>query len=249
MLRDYQVNIANEAVNILTNHYIVYLGMQVRTGKTVTSLETAKLFGAKKVLFLTKKKAIKSIENDYKNFGYSFKITITNNESLHLLPQYNFDLVIIDEAHRFGSFPKPSKGAKLFKEKFKHLPIIFLSGTPTPESYSQIYHQMWVSANSPFNAWANFYKWAQVFVNVKQRNLGYAKVNDYSDAKKEAIDNFIKPLMINYTQEDAGFVSKINENILHVKMSDYTYSLVKRLKNLYVNLAEWSKAIVSGTTP
>jgi hypothetical protein len=229
-LRDYQIDISEKAVVTLSNNYIVYLAMQVRTGKTITALETAKLYGAENVLFLTKKKAIKSIEKDYKDFGYTFKLTVINNESLHLLPQYDFDLIIMDEAHRFGAYPKPSKGCKLFKEKFKHLPMIFLSGTPTPESNSQIYHQMWVSNNSPFKSWQNFYKWAQVFVNVKKVNLGYATINDYSDAKKTVIDNFINPIMINYTQEEAGFKTVISEQILYVQMSDYTYSLAKRLK-------------------
>lgn len=92
-LRDYQIENSIKAVEILTNNYIVYLSMEVRTGKTVTSLETAKLYGAKDVLFLTKKKAIKSIENDYKNFGYTFNLTVINNESLHLLDG-KFDLII-----------------------------------------------------------------------------------------------------------------------------------------------------------
>ena len=66
-LRDYQIEISNKAFKILTELKIVYLAMEVRTGKTLTSFEIAKLYGAKNVLFLTKKKAISSIENDYKN--------------------------------------------------------------------------------------------------------------------------------------------------------------------------------------
>lgn len=54
-LRDYQINIANKAVDILKVNKIVYISMEVRTGKTLTALETAKLYGAKRVLFLTKK--------------------------------------------------------------------------------------------------------------------------------------------------------------------------------------------------
>ena len=47
MLRDYQIEIANKGVEILTNNNLVYLAMEVRTGKTITSLEIAKLYGAK----------------------------------------------------------------------------------------------------------------------------------------------------------------------------------------------------------
>jgi superfamily II DNA or RNA helicase len=67
-LRDYQVEISEQAVEILKEKRIVYLICQVRTGKTLMALNTAKLYGANNVLFLTKKKAISSIESDYTNF-------------------------------------------------------------------------------------------------------------------------------------------------------------------------------------
>ena len=71
ILRDYQKELSQKAVEILRSKNIVYLSMEVRTGKTLTSLETAKLYGAKRVLFLTKKKAIQSILDEYNNFCYS----------------------------------------------------------------------------------------------------------------------------------------------------------------------------------
>lgn len=228
-LRNYQIENSIKAVEILTNYNIVYLSMEVRTGKTVTSLEVAKLYGAKNVLFLTKKKAIKSILNDFNNFGYIFNITVLNNESLHL-NSGNYDLIISDEHHRCGTYPKPNKVTKLIKERYSNLPMIFLSGTPHPESYSQIYHQFWISNYSPFKAWTNFYKFAQVFVNIKQKHFGYAKINDYSDCKYDKIKPIIDNYFVTYTQQQAGFTSEVKENILRVKMSDYTYSLIKRLE-------------------
>ena len=229
MLRDYQIEIANKGVEILTNNNLVYLAMEVRTGKTITSLEIAKLYGAKNVLFLTKKKAIKSILNDYNKFGYSFNINVINNESLHL-DKSNYDLIISDEHHRCGTYPKPNKVTKLIRQRFITLPMIFLSGTPHPESFSQIYHQFWVSAYSPFKEWNTFYKFASVFVNITQKNFGYAKVNDYSDCNYHKIKPFMENLFITYTQQQAGFTTEVKENILRVKMSDYTYSLIERLK-------------------
>jgi len=228
-LRDYQVICANKAIEILTNNWIVYLALEVRCGKTVTSLETAKLFGAKNVLFLTKKKAINSIIKDYKDFGYTFCLTVINNESLHLTSG-NFDLIISDEHHRCGTYPKPNKVTKLIKQRYSKLPMIFLSGTPHPESYSQIYHQFWISENSPFKSWINFYKWAQVFVEVKQKHFGYAKINDYSNCKYDKIKPIMDEYFITYTQKEAGFTSEVKENILRVKMKPYTYDLIKRLE-------------------
>lgn len=230
MLRDYQEDISKKASHILRDKGMVYLCMSVRTGKTLTSLETARLFGAKKVLFLTKKKAISSIESDYINFGYDkhFELFVHNDESMHKIDG-KFDLVVHDEHHRFGSFPKPSLGAKTFKKMFGHLPAIFLSGTPSPENYSQFYHQFWCSLFSPFKE-INFYKWAANYVNVKMKHLGYAQVKDYTDADINKIMSVIKPYIITFTQEQAGFTSEIEEEVLKVKMKNSTYEMCERLR-------------------
>ena len=89
-LREYQKDIAGNAAQILRQLNIIYLAMEVRTGKTATALETARLFGATNVLFTTKKKAISSIEKDYLNFGFNnhFNLTALNRQKCFLGAQY-----------------------------------------------------------------------------------------------------------------------------------------------------------------
>ena len=229
-LRDYQIEISEKSVKILRSKMIVYISSEVRTGKTLMALNTCKLYGAKKVLFLTKKKAIQSILNDYNNFGYAndFEIVVINNESMNKAIG-KFDLIIHDESHRFGSFPKPSKGAKEFKERFSNLPIILLSGTPTPENYSQIFHQFWISKFSPFGN-ITFYQWAKTFVNVKQKHLGYGIINDYTEARQELIKYILDPYFVTFTQKEAGFTSEVKESVLYCEMKPITYNLIKQLK-------------------
>ena len=101
-LRPYQEEISAKAVDILKSRKIVYLAMEVRTGKTITALSIAERCGAKNVLFLTKKKAVESgtIQNDYNLLAPSYSITITNNESLHKVTDNDFDLLVSDEHHR-----------------------------------------------------------------------------------------------------------------------------------------------------
>ena len=228
-LRDYQVDISDRAVKILRKHKIVYLAMEVRTGKTLTSLATAYLFGAKKVLFVTKKKAIEDIVKQAASLRYDMHIFVTNYEQLHNV-EYGFDLVIIDEAHCLGAYPTPSIRAKELKRICVATPIIYLSGTPTPESYSQIYHQLWVSTFSPFSYHKTFYKWAVDYVHVTKQWISGHAHNDYSNADKALIDSLIKDLIITYTQEQAGFESMVQEQILYVKMLPSTYALANRLR-------------------
>jgi hypothetical protein len=228
-LRDYQKEIASKGVKILKELKIVYLQMQVRTGKTLTALEICKLYGANRVLFLTKKKAISSVLDDYNNFGYKYYLEVINDESMHLIDG-KFDIVVHDEHHRFGAFPKTGQATKDFKRMFGLIPQIYLSGTPTPESFSQIFHQFWVSYNSPFKEYINFYNWAKRFVNVKQKRIGAFMVNDYSEAKQDLIKPIIDKYCISFTQQEAGFKSQINEHILYCEMKEQTNNLINRLK-------------------
>ncbi len=227
--RDYQIEIANKALEILLKYKIVYLAMQVRTGKTLTSLKIAELYNAKKVLFLTKKKAIDSIQKDYISTGFKYDLIVINNESLHKITDTDFDLIISDEHHRNGAFPKPNTSTKLIKEKFNNKPFIFLSGTPTPESFSQWYHQFWVSNFTPFKNYNNFYKWAIDFVGIKLKYLGYAQVKDYSNGIESKIKPFIDKYIISFTQEQSGFKSNVKENVLFVEMKKQTYNICNTL--------------------
>ena len=230
-LRDYQIDCANKGYEILKNTGITYYSIQVRCGKTLISLETARLFGAKRVLFLTKKKAIDSILSDYNEFNYSdkFELVVTNNESLHKLLDNDFDLVIQDEAHRLGGFPKPSKIAVDLRTRFRLKPLIFLSGTMSPESFSQLYHQFWTSDRSPWSNYKNFYAWAKDYVNVKQKRIGAFMANDYSEGIENKIMADITKHIVTFTQEQSGFTSKITEEILYVKMKPKTYEIANIL--------------------
>lgn len=246
-LRSYQIDIADKATYTLLKHNIVYLAMEVRTGKTSTSLEIANRFGAKRVLFLTKKKAIGSILDDYKEFGHTYHIDVINDESMHKLPSNDYDLVIHDEHHRFGAFPKPGLYTKMYKKMYSHLPMIFLSGTPCPESYSQMYHQFWVSDHSPFKEYKNFYRWADDYVNKFDRVINGFKVTDYSSGMELKIMSNVAHLMISFTQSQAGFETSIEEEVLYVDMSDKTKMIVKKLERDLV--VEGKDEVILGDTP
>lgn len=247
ILRDYQIKISKDAAEKLKLKKLVCLFLEVRTGKSLTALNTCKLVDAKKVMFITKIKAFSSIQWDYDNFGFTFDLTIINRESLHKIESNDFDVVIVDEVHGYASYPKPSKYFKDVKQRFGHIPMIMLSGTPTPESYSQYYHIFNLSNHSPFKQ-VNFYKWANDYVNVKLKYLGYAQVKDYSDARKKDFWHLIRHYILTFTQAEAGFTTTVNEIILEVEMKPITYAIVKKLhKDLVVTSTKSGKSIIADT--
>jgi hypothetical protein len=248
-LRDYQQEIADKACEILTRTNWCYLAMEVRTGKTLTSLSIAdNIYGVDNVLFLTKKKAISSITDDSDKLCPSYALFIINYESIHKLPPVSWDVIIVDEAHTLGAFPKPSKRAKQVRDLIRnHSPyVILMSGTPTPESFSQMYHQVYGIPRNPFAKYANFYKFAADYVDVRQRKVNSFMVNDYSRGDASILDA-VRYNTIHYTQADAGFVNEINEKVLLVDLDETTYQMCKKLKNDKV--IEGKKEVVLADTP
>jgi hypothetical protein len=247
--RPYQQDIINSGSKILNEHGFVFLAMEVRTGKTLTSLGIADECGAKSVLFVTKKKAIGSIENDYDTLKPSFAIKVVNYESLHhVVDSLKFDLIIIDESHSIGAFPKPSNRAVMIRHAIaKHkAKVILLSGTPTPESYSQMYHQVYGIPNNPFRQFPNFYRFADVHVKVKQKNINGLFVNDYSQGL-ESIIEAMQPYMISFSQKEAGFVSSVTEEILEVEIKDSVKGLIRKLERDLV--IEGKQEVILADTP
>lgn len=233
-LRPYQQEIVDKTCKLLREApRFAYLSMEVRTGKTLTALSALDCAGGvSSVLFVTKKKAVGGIQKDYKALAPSYKCDFINYESLHKIVDVYYDAIVFDEAHGMGAFPKPSLRTREARRLVNHCDpyVIFLSGTPSPESYSQMYHQMWVLGyRSPFSE-PTFYKWAHTYVKVWERMINGFRVHDYSNGIQEKIIEAIKPYMISYTQSEAGFTSKVNENVLMVKMNETTYKIADKLK-------------------
>jgi|TARA_R110000744_G_scaffold114561_5_gene214348 hypothetical protein len=247
--RDYQEKIIGQGSVILGKYGLLYLSMEVRTGKTLTSLGICEKIGAERVLFLTKKKAISSIEDDYKMMSPSFELQVINYESAHKI-NLGFcpDIVIADESHSLGAFPKPSSRAKRLKADLKtwKSKLILMSGTPTPESFSQMYHQVYGCVTNPFSEYKNFYRWSDDYVNKKQIHYGYKVATDYSHANNNKVIEVMSPYTISFTQKEAGFKSVIDEEILHVDMEERTYDLCKRLKK--DKILQGSDEVVLGDT-
>lgn len=230
--RDYQSDIIERGSKILSRHRFLYLSMEVRTGKTLTSLGIAQQLGVSSVLFITKKKAIGSINSDYEVLSPSFSIHVINYESLHTIDEsIVWDMVIVDEAHSMGAFPKPSGRASAVRDIIKKSNpyVILMSGTPTPESYSQMYHQVYGIPGNPFAEFTNFYKFCHKYVKVRDKKINGLMIRDYSGGT-EAILEAMKPYTINYTQTQAGFNVKIDEHVLEVEMKPKTYALIEKLK-------------------
>ena len=248
-LRDYQERIVNKATEVIKQNGFVYLAMEVRTGKTLTALSIAIELKAQKVLFITKKKAISSIDRDYDMLRPTYFLHTINYESLHKVSyDLDWDLIIVDEAHSMGKLAKPSKRARDVKMRIikSKANVILMSGTPTPESYSQMYHQVYGIPNNPFKEYTNFYKFAHRYIDIKIKPINGMQIRDYSHGLPTIMDA-MKPYTIAYSQKEAGFKVKTTEKVLEVEMEKTTYELARELKKKLV--IEGKREIILADTP
>lgn len=242
-LRDYQLDGAKKGHDVLKEHKVLILNYEVRCGKTHIALKIADWL-KQKALFVTKKKAISSIENDIIAAEYKgLDITVINYEQLHKYGS-DYGLIICDESHSLGAFPKPTLRVKELKRICKNNPyIILMTGTLLPESNAQIFHQLYIAE---FWQHPNFYKWHNEFGIEKVKYTSYGTCKDYSHVPYDRIEPFINPIMLTYTQQQAGFISEIKENILTVQMKESTYKVIDRLKKDLV--VEGKKGVVLADT-
>jgi hypothetical protein len=199
-------------------------------------------------LFITKKKAIKTITDDSDKICPSYALFVINYESIHKLPKVKWDVVVIDEAHSLGAFPKPSGRAVAIKNLIQanNSRVILLSGTPTPESYSQMFHQVYGITSGPFKNYSTFYKFAKDYVNVKQRKINGMMVNDYSDGYQTIIDAMV-PYTIRFSQKDAGFLVKTHETVLEIPLDPKVKRMADILKKDLV--VQGKEEVILGDTP
>ena len=248
-LRDYQERIVNKATEVIKQNGFVYLAMEVRTGKTLTALSIGIELKAQKVLFITKKKAISSIDRDYDMLRPTYFLHTINYESLHKVSyDLDWDLIIVDEAHSMGKLAKPSKRARDVKMRIikSKANVILMSGTPTPESYSQMYHQVYGIPNNPFKEYTNFYKFAHKYIDIKIKPINGMQIRDYSHGLPTIMDA-MKPYTIAYSQKEAGFKVKTTEKVLEVEMEKTTYELASELKKKLV--IEGKREVILADTP
>ena len=245
-LRDYQKVASRKLTRLCQIKKCAYLSGECRTGKTLVALSVVKNMALEKVLVITKKKAIPSIKSDVEKMNLERVVSITNFEQLKNFKGTSWNMIIVDEAHSVGAFPKPSQRYQNILQ-LRYNSIILMSGTPSPESFSQLYHQ-WSLTPFLWSKYQNFYRWASDYVDVKEKRVGTGVViKDYSDARQSRILKDIEPYTVQMTQKEAGFTQEIEEEVHTVKMSRRTYRLALRIIKNGVIGSPTGRSVVADT--
>jgi hypothetical protein len=251
-LEVHQLNAVEKGPALLRKHRLLYLIFYMRKGKTLTSLficdQCLKNTPDAHVLFVTESEPIPSIKSDYALMeNPSFGLTVINYESLHKVDKLKFNILIVDESHRLGTYPKPNTYAVALKKMAAYKAVIYLSATPTPETGSQIYHQLDISTYSPFKQWPTFYLWAQEFVKIRLKKMPGREIREYDDCDKNKTWPYVAPFSLTVGEKEGSKLTEIKEHVIEVRMSAKTVSIYNALKYHKIYINDEGKAAIANS--
>lgn len=225
----YQDELSDEALHIIRNNGMVYLAMEERTGKTLTSILVAEKSAAKDVLVITKKKAIEGWNETLIAFKHTKQYTVTNYHQAHKA-KGNYDLIILDESHNYiSSYPKHGK---IWKELFPVVfgkPIIYISATPYAQGPQMLYSQLKLSAWSPWLKYKKFYQWFKEYGKPYTIQINGFDVRQYDRCHEDKILADVLHIFITKTREELGFEHEPEDQLHYVELEPETKLLYNAL--------------------
>ena len=208
----HQIKAAKKLKKKLSRHNLAILAGQPRSGKTISFLEVAKDY--RHPLIITQKSAIADIQKHT-------DAVVTNYHQVKNLTNIGFDLVIIDECHRFiaNASPKRSQIWRDIRTLTQDVPIIFSSGTLTPEGYAGLFNMLSLSDYSPWKRFTRFTQWYQEYGRPYQMQINGLYITKYDRTQEEKILHEIKKYTVSITRKEAGHVHEATDRPVSVPLT------------------------------
>ena len=203
--------------------------MEERTGKTLTAILVAEKSAAKKVLVITKKKALDGWKETLAAFSYTKDYTVTNYHQAHKVTGA-FDLVLLDESHNYVSaFPKPGNMWKQLKVLLAKKPIVYISATPFAQGPQMLFHQFALSSWSPWLKHKNFYQWFRLYGKPYELEIAGMRIRQYDKCHQDMILGVCEHMFITKTRSELGFAHEPEDIKHYVELSKETKKLYNDL--------------------
>jgi hypothetical protein len=266
----YQVDAVNQGYQMLMDFNGFFLADVVGTGKTVVATMLAKRFiisngtGQTRILVVHPPALEKNWKHTFRAFGIDHYTDFITNGSLHKIvensdldyrPKEDYDLIIVDEAHKFRNRTS---------QMFENLQIICKAGRYNNGLIdSEEKKVVLVSATPLNNRPGDIYNMLQLFQDARRSDLPvtnltsffYPRIKRYKEIMKnpepdiEAIrelykdirERVLKPVTIRRTRRDLENVDQYKEDIRNqgirfpdiAKPKKREYKLGDELKNLF----------------
>lgn len=235
---DFQIQGSEDAYNILATYGLCYIAWEERVGKTLTGILTAeKCTNVKRVLIVTKKSALEGWHFFLDNYKTTKEYTVINYQSVHKV-KGEFDLIILDEAHKYISgYPKRSGIWDKCREKTAHFkPVIFMSATPYAQGSQLLFNQLTLSCYSSWHSYDSYYDWFRQYAQLDDngnfktiRRSASVVAIDYTAVQHDRIIEETKYLFMTRTREQSGFKHEPKDVKHYIELSETTKAVYNEL--------------------
>lgn len=219
----------------LKKYSVCLLAGEPRSGKTLSFIDASNAL-YERILIITTKKAMGDIQialNEYKTTSH---FDVINYHSCQKLHHEKYDCVILDEAHNYiTGYPKRSAiWNNVFHFTKRCIPIIYSSGTPTPEGYAGLFNMFALSYKSPWKKYKRFTSWHINYGKPYTIRVNGYNIQQYDRTHEDKVKKRIKPLTVTITRKEAGHKYEAKDKLHHIKLSKKQKKIIKMLDTEYV---------------
>ena len=232
----------------LKKYNVCLLAGEPRSGKTLSFIDAAsKLY--KRVLIITTKTAMDDIQDAIDSYDHGIHFDLINYHSCHKFHAEDYDCIVLDEAHtNITGYPKTSTIWKMvFEFTKKCLPIIYSSGTPTPEGYAGLFHMFKLSYVSPWRHYKRFTLWYQDYGKLYQIRINNISINQYDRTIEHKVKKDVKKYIVTITRKEAGHKYEPTDELHDVPLSKKQKKIIEILDRDKVY--DTKKYTILGDTP
>ena len=215
-LGSHQIKAANKIVKKVKKHGLALLSGEPRSGKTLSFLKAARDLKAKNILIITQKAAMADIAIQAMALGVA--VTIVNYHKAKT-QKAEFDLMILDECHRWiTGYPKRSTIWGEIRPLTVGVPIIYSSGTMTPEGYAGLFNMLALSDRSPWRKYKTFMHWHFKYGTPYSMQINSFSVTKYDRTKESKVLRDVKKLTVTITRKEAGHKHEPVDNPVYISL-------------------------------
>ena len=204
-----------------------------RTGKTGTVLYALELYTTMKVLIVTTKNGVRGIGSAKSKaegwLGFietaqesgwlrkhNYTLTTPHRVAKILDSAGSWDMVVVDEAHKIYSDPKPTDRISRLWEVLRYVvanaKVMFVTATPHAQSINQLYWMLGLSSYSPFYALGmmTFEDYFSAYGIPKSVAVGNGVgVPVWTKGKVKEVYEVVRDGVLSLSQEEVGFNSEL----------------------------------------
>lgn len=247
-LLPHQVKASKKIQKKLKKHGVCLLAGQPRSGKTLSFIDAAdNLYD--RILIITTKKAMPDIKSALEAYGVADKFDVINYHSCQKFHENKYDCIILDECHNYiTGYPKRSSiWQNVFEFTRKCLPIIYSSGTPSPEGYAGLFNMFALSYKSPWLKYKRFTLWHEDYGKPYSIRINGINIARYDRTYEKKVKKCIDPLTVKITRKKAGHKFDASDKLHYIKFSKKQQKITNIIdKDLFYENKEY---LIMGDTP